>query len=139
VTLTAEQGVGLSLVLAALFFAVSVVFVWRSFYAMRIREERPPQPRPGALAPSRGASKSSVEFLFGVVTGAHSLDDLIRWVATPFWSGSSSPRTGLLVASSCPAIRSWLPRGSSLRRAVSTSGGSTAPDRGRRRGATSVG
>ena len=36
VTLTAEQGAGLSLFLAALFFAVSVVFVWRSFYAMRI-------------------------------------------------------------------------------------------------------
>ena len=41
VTLTAEQGVGLSLVLAALFFAVSVVFVWRSFYAMRIRGGAP--------------------------------------------------------------------------------------------------
>ncbi len=37
VTLTAEQGVGLSRVLAALFFSVSVVFVWRSFYGMRIR------------------------------------------------------------------------------------------------------
>src|SRR5438034_631309 len=36
VTLTAEQGAGLSLFLAALFFAVSVVFVWRSFYALRI-------------------------------------------------------------------------------------------------------
>jgi K(+)-stimulated pyrophosphate-energized sodium pump len=41
VTLTAEQGVGLTLVLAALFFAVSVVFVWRSFYAMRIRGGAP--------------------------------------------------------------------------------------------------
>jgi K(+)-stimulated pyrophosphate-energized sodium pump len=36
VTLTAERGAGLSLALAALFFAVSVVFVWRSFYRMRI-------------------------------------------------------------------------------------------------------
>ncbi|MBI1963548.1 MAG: sodium/proton-translocating pyrophosphatase, partial [Candidatus Rokubacteria bacterium] len=37
VTLTAEQGTGLTRFLAAVFFAVSVVFVWRSFYAMRIR------------------------------------------------------------------------------------------------------
>jgi K(+)-stimulated pyrophosphate-energized sodium pump len=36
VTLTAERGAGISLALAALFFAVSVVFVWRSFYRMRI-------------------------------------------------------------------------------------------------------
>ena len=41
VTLTAEQGAGLSRLLAALFFAVSVVFVWRSFYAMRIRVPAP--------------------------------------------------------------------------------------------------
>jgi K(+)-stimulated pyrophosphate-energized sodium pump len=37
VTLTAEQGAGVSRTLAALFFALSVVFVWRSFYGMRIR------------------------------------------------------------------------------------------------------
>ena len=37
VTLTAEQGAGVSRALAALFFALSVVFVWRSFYGMRIR------------------------------------------------------------------------------------------------------
>ncbi|OGK76056.1 MAG: sodium-translocating pyrophosphatase, partial [Candidatus Rokubacteria bacterium GWA2_73_35] len=37
VTLTAERGQGLTLVLAAAFFAVAVVFVWRSFYGMRIR------------------------------------------------------------------------------------------------------
>ncbi|MBI4271971.1 MAG: sodium/proton-translocating pyrophosphatase, partial [Candidatus Rokubacteria bacterium] len=37
VTLTAERGHGLSLFLAAVFFAVSLVFVWRSFYGMRIR------------------------------------------------------------------------------------------------------
>jgi K(+)-stimulated pyrophosphate-energized sodium pump len=36
VSLTAERGSGLSHILAAVFFAVSVVFVWRSFYAMRI-------------------------------------------------------------------------------------------------------
>jgi K(+)-stimulated pyrophosphate-energized sodium pump len=41
VTLTAEQGVGLTRVLAAVFFAVSVVFVWRSFYGMRIRGGAP--------------------------------------------------------------------------------------------------
>ncbi len=36
VTLSAERGAGITLALAALFFAVSVVFVWRSFYRMRI-------------------------------------------------------------------------------------------------------
>ena len=36
VTLTAESGPGISLALAAAFFAVSLVFVWRSFYGMRI-------------------------------------------------------------------------------------------------------
>ncbi len=41
VTLGADQGVGLTRVLAAVFFAVSVVFVWRSFYAMRIRGGAP--------------------------------------------------------------------------------------------------
>ncbi len=37
VTLTAGSGPALSRTLAALFFAVSLVFVWRSFYGMRIR------------------------------------------------------------------------------------------------------
>jgi K(+)-stimulated pyrophosphate-energized sodium pump len=37
VQLTANQGVQLTRLLAALFFAASVVFVWRSFYAMRIK------------------------------------------------------------------------------------------------------
>jgi K(+)-stimulated pyrophosphate-energized sodium pump len=37
VTLTAGSGPGLSRALAAAFFVLSVVFVWRSFYAMRIR------------------------------------------------------------------------------------------------------
>jgi K(+)-stimulated pyrophosphate-energized sodium pump len=39
VSLTAERGAGLSHVFAALFFAISVVFVWRSFYRMRIEAE----------------------------------------------------------------------------------------------------
>ena len=37
VTITANNGPGLSLFLAALFLAISMVFVWRSFYGMRIR------------------------------------------------------------------------------------------------------
>ena len=36
VSLTREQGSTLTSILSAIFFAVSVVFVWRSFYAMRI-------------------------------------------------------------------------------------------------------
>ena len=40
VSLTAQRGRGLSFLLAGAFFLVSVVFVWRSFYAMRI-ETRP--------------------------------------------------------------------------------------------------
>ncbi len=36
VSLTAERGQGLTLALAAGFFALSLVFVWRSFYGMRI-------------------------------------------------------------------------------------------------------
>jgi K(+)-stimulated pyrophosphate-energized sodium pump len=41
VTLTAEQGAGLSHALATAFFLASVVFVWRSFYGMRIKAEPP--------------------------------------------------------------------------------------------------
>ena len=41
VSLTAESGPTLSRTLAALFFAISVVFVWRSFYGMRIRSGAP--------------------------------------------------------------------------------------------------
>jgi K(+)-stimulated pyrophosphate-energized sodium pump len=37
VTLTAEGGAGIGRTLAAVFFLVSLVFVWRSFYGMRIR------------------------------------------------------------------------------------------------------
>jgi K(+)-stimulated pyrophosphate-energized sodium pump len=40
VRLTHEQGSSISHVLSALFFLVSVVFVWRSFYAMRIGTEK---------------------------------------------------------------------------------------------------
>jgi K(+)-stimulated pyrophosphate-energized sodium pump len=36
VQLTHDAGPGVSHALAAVFFAVSVVFVWRSFYGMRI-------------------------------------------------------------------------------------------------------
>jgi K(+)-stimulated pyrophosphate-energized sodium pump len=37
VQLTASQGPGLTHILAAVFFAVSFFFVYRSFYGMRIR------------------------------------------------------------------------------------------------------
>ena len=37
VTLTMDRGSGLTRVLALVFFVVSVVFVWRSFYSMRIK------------------------------------------------------------------------------------------------------
>jgi K(+)-stimulated pyrophosphate-energized sodium pump len=41
VTLTTERGPGLSRFLAAVFFVASTVFVWRSFYGMRIRGGEP--------------------------------------------------------------------------------------------------
>jgi K(+)-stimulated pyrophosphate-energized sodium pump len=41
VTITAERGVVLSSVMALGFFAVSLIFVWRSFYRMRIRGGAP--------------------------------------------------------------------------------------------------
>jgi K(+)-stimulated pyrophosphate-energized sodium pump len=51
VSLTAERGAMLSLVLASAFLLVALVFVWRSFYAMRIesgiRSDAPPA-RPAA-------------------------------------------------------------------------------------------
>jgi K(+)-stimulated pyrophosphate-energized sodium pump len=40
VKLSAEQGTGFSMGLAALFFALSLAFVWRSFYGMRIGSGR---------------------------------------------------------------------------------------------------
>jgi K(+)-stimulated pyrophosphate-energized sodium pump len=41
VSLTAENGAMLSRTLAAVFLAISMVFVWRSFYGMRIRSGAP--------------------------------------------------------------------------------------------------
>jgi K(+)-stimulated pyrophosphate-energized sodium pump len=41
VTLRAENGAGLGWLLAACFFVASLVFVWRSFYGMRIRAGEP--------------------------------------------------------------------------------------------------
>jgi K(+)-stimulated pyrophosphate-energized sodium pump len=43
VKLTHEQGSSMSHILAAVFFLVSVIFVWRSFYSMRIGTEREAQ------------------------------------------------------------------------------------------------
>ena len=39
VSLTQEQGSGLTRVLAVAFLVVSVTYVWRSFYAMRIQTQ----------------------------------------------------------------------------------------------------
>jgi K(+)-stimulated pyrophosphate-energized sodium pump len=47
VTLTAERGPALAGVLAAVFFLVAAVFVWRSFYGMRIRVAPTPVPVAG--------------------------------------------------------------------------------------------
>jgi K(+)-stimulated pyrophosphate-energized sodium pump len=49
VSITAERGAAVSNTLAAIFFAIAVVFVWRSFYGMRIRAEMPAP----AVAPAR--------------------------------------------------------------------------------------
>ncbi|HXG05450.1 MAG TPA: sodium-translocating pyrophosphatase [Candidatus Binatia bacterium] len=51
VTMTASQGPGLSLALALVFFVVSLVFVWRSFYAMRIRGGSPAETARAVPAP----------------------------------------------------------------------------------------
>jgi K(+)-stimulated pyrophosphate-energized sodium pump len=40
VSLTRQQGIGMTSVLSAIFFIVSMAFVWRSFYGMRITEAR---------------------------------------------------------------------------------------------------
>jgi K(+)-stimulated pyrophosphate-energized sodium pump len=55
VSLTAENGAMLSRTLAAVFFAISVVFVWRSFYGMRIRSGAPAAA--GAPAPVSVAAR----------------------------------------------------------------------------------
>ena len=52
VTLSADRGPGLSRLLAALFFALSTVFVWRSFYGMRIRGAGEPVPTPRSVGRS---------------------------------------------------------------------------------------
>jgi len=41
VSLAIERGTGLTRVLAAVFFVLALVFVWRSFYGMRIRGATP--------------------------------------------------------------------------------------------------
>jgi K(+)-stimulated pyrophosphate-energized sodium pump len=48
VQLAADVGSGFTHVLAALFFAVALTFVWRSFYGMRIRVGRPAEGRQAA-------------------------------------------------------------------------------------------
>jgi len=55
VSLTTASGPGLSRVLSLLFFALSLAFVWRSFYGMRIKGSEPaPSPRAvGAVARSK--------------------------------------------------------------------------------------
>jgi K(+)-stimulated pyrophosphate-energized sodium pump len=52
VSLTLASGPGLSRILSVVFFVLSAVFVWRSFYGMRIRggEPRVPQRAVGAVA-----------------------------------------------------------------------------------------
>jgi K(+)-stimulated pyrophosphate-energized sodium pump len=53
VTLTGGQGQTFSLALATVFFLASLVFVWRSFYGMRIGSGSPP-----GLSPRRGAARA---------------------------------------------------------------------------------
>jgi K(+)-stimulated pyrophosphate-energized sodium pump len=58
VSMTADMGSTITHVLAAAFLAVSVVFVWRSFYAMRIRSDSPETATPAAASASaRAASR----------------------------------------------------------------------------------
>jgi K(+)-stimulated pyrophosphate-energized sodium pump len=52
VSLTAASGPGLSRVLSVAFFLVSLIFVWRSFYGMRIRS--------GESAPAGGRARAGV-------------------------------------------------------------------------------
>ena len=67
VYLSAEQGSGLTHVLAAVFFVASMYFVWRSFYGMRIeaadsgrrRRVRPGEMSPRCLARPRPAVRLS--------------------------------------------------------------------------------
>jgi len=50
VSLQASQGGGLVHVIAAIFFLISVYFVWRSFYGMRIQREEPAAAEVGGVA-----------------------------------------------------------------------------------------
>jgi K(+)-stimulated pyrophosphate-energized sodium pump len=50
VSLTAERGATLSLILASAFLAVALVFVWRSFYRMRIETPMPAGTPPSSRA-----------------------------------------------------------------------------------------
>ena len=58
VYLTEQRSATVSLVLAIVFFLIGVIFVWRSFYAMRIEKEEDavPQGAPGQLADGAAAS-----------------------------------------------------------------------------------
>ncbi|MHB0979943.1 MAG: sodium-translocating pyrophosphatase [Thermoleophilia bacterium] len=59
VSMAHEQGRGITLVLAGVFFAVSVVFVWRSFYGMRIKvneDAGSPVGAPALAGSSEGSS-----------------------------------------------------------------------------------
>ena len=58
VYLTEQRSATVSLVLAIVFFLIGAIFVWRSFYAMRIEKEEDavPQGAPGQLADGAAAS-----------------------------------------------------------------------------------
>jgi K(+)-stimulated pyrophosphate-energized sodium pump len=58
VRLSTEMGTSVSRSLAALFFAVSVVFVYRSFYGMRIGGGAAVDRDPGALGPGKPSAFS---------------------------------------------------------------------------------
>jgi K(+)-stimulated pyrophosphate-energized sodium pump len=51
---SADRGPGLTWLLAALFFALSTVFVWRSFYGMRIRGGGDSVAAPGSIGAVAG-------------------------------------------------------------------------------------
>jgi K(+)-stimulated pyrophosphate-energized sodium pump len=55
VTITAERGGALTHLLAVAFFVVSLIFVWRSFYRMRIRGGA----EPGATAVRSGVHEAA--------------------------------------------------------------------------------
>ncbi len=46
VSLTVEQGAVFSRVLAAIFLIIALIFVWRTFYSMRIERQPEPEPAP---------------------------------------------------------------------------------------------